>query len=778
LALLVVLGVATTVSGARAQVIASGGELVARNPSGLSTPLPVVDERLQISIDEQYATTRLVQHYENDSSDVVEGLFRFQGGAGAHVTGFAYWNGNEKIVGEVLERRVAAQLYHGTVVVRRDPGLVETKGEGSFEFRVFPIQPREKKRIELTVEQWLPRNDRVVEYRMPLAHSTAEVDIDLRDARGIGGLTSPSHRLDTTGDAKHVRVRVGAPIAGARVLVLRYEPGDRPFQLSAVVHRESAQDSFVMVTMAAPHVSSAVHKKVTLVLDTSLAAPAYALAQRVARHLVEGLRRGDRLNVVMGGERPLFSEPRMLDDGLRRQVVDRLADGRVRAGGVDDALALALEQGGKGGRHTVVLISNGRTRARELMARAGEVRNKSTRVLAVGVGDEVDGASLGRLAALTAGAFVHVANADALDASFDRLAAQVAAPIVTDVSLYADGAQLDAVYPRSQPVLYQGRELRFVARVRGSDRATVVLSGQAHERVKLRASIDLSRPSHRPWVARLWGRERVEHLLQEIAQHGETAERVSEATDLALAYNIVTPYTAFLAIPASELSSGDALTLEEARRRKRALQDAHPEAFALMSPAIAASMDAAGQPSPSEPPAADAAEVHGGGCAGCQLTPRPSTPAWLVVALAALAAARIRRHARCNPARDGRSSPASQGTRAVDRHGVDRRWGRAPRDRHRHRSQSFRQAARHGGCTCRRCARLLVAHPSRRGLSEGGSGHGSHPAAPAWRGLGPARLGARALGARAHRGGTDRGGCEGGAATAASARRERELCAF
>src|SRR5205823_1905214 len=124
--------------------------------AGPSPHLRAVYERVRIQIDHQYASTVLKQEFENLTEERLEGRYVLRT-AGAGVEGFAYWNGEEKIVGEVFEKQAARNLYENVAGLRRDPGLLEQTGEGSFAFRVFPIEPRERKRIEIRFGQRLAR---------------------------------------------------------------------------------------------------------------------------------------------------------------------------------------------------------------------------------------------------------------------------------------------------------------------------------------------------------------------------------------------------------------------------------------------------------------------------------------------------------------------------------------------------------------------------------------------------------------------------------------------
>src|SRR5207237_6459873 len=104
---------------------------------GLTAPSPhlrAVHERVRIQIDHQYASTVLEQEFENLTDGRLEGRYVLRT-AGAGVEGFAYWNGEEKIVGEVFEKQAARNLYENVAGLRRDQGLLEQTVEGRRAFR-------------------------------------------------------------------------------------------------------------------------------------------------------------------------------------------------------------------------------------------------------------------------------------------------------------------------------------------------------------------------------------------------------------------------------------------------------------------------------------------------------------------------------------------------------------------------------------------------------------------------------------------------------------------
>jgi Ca-activated chloride channel family protein len=136
------------------------------------------------------------------------------------------------------------------------------------------------------------------------------------------------------------------------------------------------------------------------------------------------------------------------------------------------------------------------------------------------------------------------------------------------------------IYPQTIPDLSRGEELVVAARL--TKDATITVSGIVDgKKVTRTVDVQLPKEERRAWVGRMWAGSRVEHLLEEIALLGETEELTNEAIELSLAYNLVTPYTSFLAIPEEELTDSVAQTLADARAKKLKIQQAHKDALAL-----------------------------------------------------------------------------------------------------------------------------------------------------------------------------------------------------
>lgn len=634
--------------------------------------LPLVSESLRIEIDHQHASTTLDQVFENQIGSRVEGQYHLRTGGGSRMEGFTYWNGDQKVVGEVFERGAAQEVYRVVTTQRRDPGLLEQQGDGEFSFRIFPIEAGERKRVQTRFSQFLSRHGRSVEYRVPLGRSDARIDIELLDQRPLTRIASSTHRIevDDPHAGRHV-VRVLEPIGNPTELVLTYEVDVAAWSVAGLVHRDPGHDAFVVVTLATPDelpAGAIVAKDVTIVLDRSgsMAGEPIENARRAAIDIIRRLPPTDRVNFIAfdTGVDALFDRPRPMGSEVLGQAL-AFAE-RVRSGGgTNIAIALeraiAAQESGTERPRVILFLTDGQSDAQAALRVAADDPGDA-RVFTIGVGSGVNQPFLSRLAAVKRGRYTFVDSAEAIVPRMAALYSQIESPVLVGISLEVTGATLTGAYPRSLPDLFVNDELRIVGRLTGQGAVRVILRGRDSRGrpVAHQTSITVPERARRSWVGRLWAQARVDDLLEEIALNGESTEVVDEVINLSLAYDFVTPYTAMLAIPESEITWEAADTLEAARQQRQRALAANPEAMALSRSAgstiaTGAGGDVAGssaEPMMAEETMATVGSADDGdiaaraGCASCAVgaeSRRDGTWLLALLVLVALWAPRLRR---------------------------------------------------------------------------------------------------------------------------------------
>jgi Ca-activated chloride channel family protein len=308
-------------------------------------------------------------------------------------------------------------------------------------------------------------------------------------------------------------------------------------------------------------------------------------ARLAAANMIKRLDARDRLNIISFSDEvdPLFAAPQTLDADTRSRAVsfaERLRPG----GGTDIALALRTaikSQDSKDRRpRVIVFMTDGQSEAEQALD-AAKSDVGDARVFTLGLGKEVNKALLQRIAAVKRGRFIYVDSPASLDSEVGKLAASIAKPVLVNVSVDVEGVVGTRIYPRSIPDLFAMDELLVTGRLKGTGTAKIVFSGLLDgKKVSFSRSIDIAKAPARPWVGSLWAQARIDHIQEELSLKGDDAELKTELLDLALAYNVVTPYTAFLAIPESELGDMKG-TLEAARERKKKIQADNADIAAL-----------------------------------------------------------------------------------------------------------------------------------------------------------------------------------------------------
>jgi Ca-activated chloride channel family protein len=550
-------------------------------------PLPLHEERLDIVIDGEYATTTMHQTYLNKSGTQIEGTYKLRPGTGSHVDGFAYWNGEQKIVGEVFEKQTAHRVYDSVVARRRDPGLLEESGEGQFSFKVFPIAADENKRVEVRWTKWLERHAQTVHYHAPITSRDAEVVAEIHGP--VKNVRSSTHKLRFEQLSNGVRVRASGATAPGE-LALDWDIDEAAWTPDAYVQAGKGPDEgWFALALAAPKLpeTTVTAKDMTIVIDHSgsmMTDDKMEHAKRAAIEMVNTLGPKDHVNVISFSDEvdPLFKSPQAMTRDNRDQAltfIERLQP----TGGTDIALALktavAAQTAGSENPQVVVFLTDGQSDA----AQADAVKTGNVRLFTLGLGSDVNKPLLSRLASERRGRFVFIENARSIEPEVRRLATNIAKPLLVDVAVTVDGANATRMYPRTLPDLFAEDELRVSGRLRGTGVVKFKITGKlAGKPVEFTRTVDVSKAS-RAWTAPLWAQSRIDHLLEEIALDGSKTEYQNEVLELALAYNFVTPYTAFLAVPESELGAMHD-TVAQARQDKARIMNNNPDVAGLSNP--------------------------------------------------------------------------------------------------------------------------------------------------------------------------------------------------
>src|SRR5687768_17741944 len=161
---------AAVVAIAAAPESRAAGLLIA--DGGFGGVLELKEQDVRVTINNGVAVTKVTQIFHNTEKRQVEALYTFPVPKGASVANFSMWINGKEMVGEVLEKKRAREIYESYKQSRRDPGLLEQTDFKTFEMRIFPIAGGADQKVQITYYQELDYDHDWATYVYPLATST------------------------------------------------------------------------------------------------------------------------------------------------------------------------------------------------------------------------------------------------------------------------------------------------------------------------------------------------------------------------------------------------------------------------------------------------------------------------------------------------------------------------------------------------------------------------------------------------------------------------------
>ena len=553
-------------------------------PVVIADQLEVRSHRVDVTIEDQVATTRIDQVFHNPNDWAAEGTYIFPIPEGAAIGEFAMWVDGEKVEANLLDAAEARRIYDEIVRSMRDPALLEYIGRGAVQASVFPIPPFEDRRVEIEYGEVLTAEHGLTRYVYPLnteRFSAAPLEqvsvrVAVESPDPVRAVYSPSHSIavDREDERRFVAGWEAANVIPDTDFELFYSASPDQIAANVVSYWDGASGEGYFMLLAAPGVETGgqvIAKDVIVVLDTSGSMEGEKLAQAksAVRYVLEHLNPEDRFNIVefSTGAREYAQE---LQPASAAADAASWVEALPPTGGTDINLALLNAMAmvePEQTRPAIVLFltdglpTEGEVEIDRILGNVAANAPANVRLFAFGVGDDVDTLLLDSLAEAHSGATTYVRPGEKIDEAVAGFYAGISAPVLADLELEVSGVQVEDLYPSPLPDLFAGSQLVVMGRYRDGGTATVTLRGTVNGESKefTYAEESFAAAGGNAFVPRLWATRKIGYLLNQIRLHGENPELVQAIVDLSVRHGVVTPYTSYL------ITEDDILT-EEGRQ--------------------------------------------------------------------------------------------------------------------------------------------------------------------------------------------------------------------
>jgi Ca-activated chloride channel family protein len=579
------------------------GILVPTDPS--VTPTVLRSHRVEATVTERGAVTKVTQEFENPSGRPIEATYLFPLPKGATVDEFALWMNGKRETGKVLERGEARRIYESIVRQTRDPGLIEYVDADFFEARVFPVPASGRMKVELIYSHLVPYDGGAHRYIYPMKTNAAATrtledftfTVTVLNKLPIRNLFSPTHTVaartfDNGGKgSKGVASFEQNAFSLADDFVLTWSVDDADVGITLLSHK-TGDDSGYFMLLASPkdgaREKEIIGKRVSFVVDTSgsMMGEKIEATKRALDYCVAHLGEDDLFNVItFGGYVESFSEKMVAASPRNVSAAREFVKKIEPLGGtnIDEALQTAFKSvsGSSKAPHMIVFLTDGRptigeTDAKKLISMVGTLNTDRARLFSFGVGDDVNTLLLDKLAEEHGGSPYYLDGDARLEGDVKQFWDRVSHPVFSDLTLTVDGVRVFGTHPRKLPDLFRGGQLVVLGRYKEGGKAKITIEGTS-PKGRQKMTYDVSFPStseEHTFIPRLWAQRQVGALLGEIREKGESKGLVDEVTQLATRFGIVTPYTSYLVVePGAGTVPGPGRPMPSPIERERRLDD-------------------------------------------------------------------------------------------------------------------------------------------------------------------------------------------------------------
>ncbi len=601
---------------------------------GFGGVLEIKEQDVKVTINNGIAVTEIDQVFQNTEKRQVEALYTFPVPKGASVANFSMWINGKEMIGEVVEKERAREIYNSYKRVKRDPGLLEQTDYKTFEMRIFPIAAEAEQHVRVTYYQQLDYDHNQGTYVYPLATVTRNnidqrttgkfaLTMDIRSAVPITSMSSPSHG-DMVVTAKHTDEYWQASLETdggslARDVVINYDTSRPNTGLDLVASKQKGEDGYFLLTLTAGEELAKADGSgadYVFILDVSGSMAhdgKLRLSSGSIKAFIDQLGKDDRFELVTFNVKPatLFSQLATADENAKSKAEAYLDSQQARGGtSLHPAITTAYKYGDPDRELNVVILSDGMTEQRERRELSELImqRPSNARVFCIGIGNEVNRPLLEQIAEDAGGLAAFISQGDDFERQAQAFRRKLMHPVATNLAIDFQGADVYDIEPTKLPNLYHGAPIRVYGRYRKGTPIDVKVTGEVRgQAIATNAKLDFPKAeSGNSEVERMWAWQRIDRLLKDADRKGSRDSIKDEVIRLGEAYSIASEYTSFIVLENDaeykrwKIDQRNALRIERDRRGRDKVKDQLTElrrkATDELGPAAPTELASAGEP--------------------------------------------------------------------------------------------------------------------------------------------------------------------------------------
>ena len=594
-----------------AEDVPGSGALMTRRPgSDQPVPIPLAHTDVRADVAGFIATTTVRQTYVNPFDGKIEALYVFPLPQDAAVNEFLMTVGTRTIRGVIRERAEAEQIYKEAKAAGQVASLLTQERPNVFTQAVANIEPG--KQIDITIRYFgtLAWVDGGYEYVFPMVvgprfnppgstNGISAVAYDAAKPQAAGGqavnvpylkpgqrsgqdislvvnidagvpieaVSARDHQISVDRPEKGlVRVKLSPEDAiPNKDFVLRWKIADGRTRTAMMVQPDTDGPGGYFALMLFPPADqenlpeTPLELIFTLDVSGSMSGQPLDQSKAAVRYALNRLRPADTFNITRfasGADRmarrPVPATPANVREGLKFLDVTGAGGGTMMEQGVNQSLAGPFDPDRV---RFVSFLTDGFIGNEADILRAIRKADAPAKIFSVGVGSSPNRYLMDRMAKFGGGAAAYLGLQDSGDDLMKHFLDVVRRPALTNVALDFGGAKVSDVYPAKLPDLFVGRPITVVGRYLGEAPTSVTVRGRTGGRGRsIPVAVDTGR--QHGGIETVWARREIADLADR-SIYERTTDLPAAIRTVALEHNLMSAYTAFVAVDSMSKTTGD-----------------------------------------------------------------------------------------------------------------------------------------------------------------------------------------------------------------------------
>ncbi len=566
--------------------ISSGMMMEFNKNTGEYHSLKLVKTDYDVDVFGLLATIKLKQTFINDKDEwITEGVYAFPMTDKSAVYQLKMAIGERIIEGEIHEKKQAEQVYEHAKADGLTATMVKQYRPNIFTSEIANIGPQETISIEITYQLSLRYVQDFYELRLPMAikarytpkmsnaplpqtfavtdKNYRQINVNLEAGFDLDELRSLHHNVEITQnfDSHSISLK-DQQLYDSNDFVLRWYPvlEQTPKAAYFSEQKDGFEYSLLMVMPPNKVEKTTLRRNMTYIMDTSGSMHGLALEQSKDALLfaLSELEADTYFNVIDfdSTAKPLFTASQAATPENIGLALD-FVDGFSSDGGTNMAPALQIAMQRENIKsdylNQIIFMTDGSVGNESVIFDQISQDIGDARLFTIAIGPAPNNYFMSKAAMFGKGTYTHIATLDQVNDSMSHLFAQLSRPALTDVAVTwntADVVQSPSVIAdlyMDQPLIVTSKTP--VNKTAGPPSFIVSgLSGDSNNKKTWSEQIKLNDDDRTEGIARLWARNKVEEMTDDLMLGGDYELLKDQIIELALKHHLITEFTAMVAV--------------------------------------------------------------------------------------------------------------------------------------------------------------------------------------------------------------------------------------